>query len=339
MKAIVLISGGLDSILAAGVIKGQGVEVIPLNFKIPFCHRSKRSAQEEGAAAVLVRDVLGVDLLSVDISGDYLELLKKPRYGFGANMNPCIDCKILMLKKARGLMDALGASFLVTGEVLGQRPMSQHRRALEAIEKDSGTAGLLLRPLSAKFMPETLPEKNGWVRRDELLDFSGRGRSRQFELAAKLGIKDFAWPGGGCLLTDPQFAKRLKELMRRGELKLPDIELLKLGRHFRISDKTKLVVGRNEEENILLEKLAKEGDHLFYPNEITAGPTSLGRGDFDEEMILLASRITCRYCDLQGASGTEIICRKVRAGSAGAALDLRLNVEPLEEEKAQGLHI
>jgi hypothetical protein len=216
-----------------------------------------------------------------------------------------------MLKRSKEMMPGLGAAFVVSGEVLGQRPMSQYRRALEMIEKESGLEGLVLRPLSAKLLQETIPEKEGWVSKDKLLDFSGRTRKPQIELAKRLDIKDYPCPAGGCLLTDPEFSKRLKELIKHRELNLDNVELLKIGRHFRLGPETKLVVGRNEEENEELANLAKENDYLFSPDEKIAGPTSLGRGKFDEDLIKLASSIASRYCDLNGHRDTEIIYRRL----------------------------
>lgn len=300
MKAVALISGGLDSLLAAKLIQNQDVEVIGLCFQIPFCAAKKE-----------ILSHLGIEIKYIDIKEDFLELLKNPRYGFGANMNPCIDCKIFMLQKAKGLMQEFGADFIVTGEVLGQRPMSQHRRTLEIIEKESGLTGLILRPLSARLLPETLPEKEGWVNAEALLDFSGRTRKPQMDLAKELKIEDYPNPAGGCLLTDPEFAKRLKEMMAHQELNMDDVELLKIGRHFRLAVHTKLVVGRDEKENEELVKLAKEGDYLFFPTDELAGPTSLGRGVFDEELIKFSCGITCRYCDLNGKTIAEIIYKRI----------------------------
>jgi tRNA U34 2-thiouridine synthase MnmA/TrmU len=311
MKAITLISGGLDSLLAAKLVREQGIEIIPLNFKIPFCHRDKELATEKPTNLKQAADNLEMDLKTVDISSDFLKMLENPKYGFGANMNPCIDCKILMLSKTKELMEELDAAFVVTGEVLGQRPMSQHRQALEIIEKKSGLLGLILRPLSAKLLTMTIPEKEGWVDRNKLLDFSGRQRRPQMELAKDFQIENYPNASGGCLLTDPEFAKRLKELISHQELGITNIRLLKIGRHFRISEKTKLVVGRNEKEDKELENLAEAGDYLFFPDEELAGPTSLGRGRFNTDLIKIACNITCRYCDLNGKTEAEITYRKI----------------------------
>ena len=311
MKAITLISGGLDSILAARLVKEQGIDIIPLNFYIPFYSRHKVNSEKDTAS--FVSDALGSELMTIDIGLEFLKILEKPNYGFGSNMNPCIDCKILMLSKAKGLMKELDAAFIVTGEVLGQRPMSQHKQALELIGKRSGLKGILLRPLSAKHLSETLPEKEGWVNRDNLLDFSGRTRKPQIELAKAFKIKDYPNPAGGCLLTDPEFAKRLKDIISHDELNMDNVELLKIGRHFRISPKTKLVVGRNEKENSRLLSLSKEKDYLFMPQK-TAGPTALARGAISDGLIELCRNITERYCDKNGETEIKIIYIKIEHG-------------------------
>lgn len=304
MKAIALISGGLDSILSAKLIERQGTEVVYLNFKIPFFHKDKMGAEEK------IIENFAIDLKTVDISAEFLEMLKHPRYGFGSNMNPCIDCKILMVKKAKELMEKWGAKFVITGEVLGQRPMSQNRAALELIEKRSGLEGLLVRPLSAKLLEETIPEKQGWIDRKELKGLSGRGRLEQMLLSKELGVRNYPNPAGGCLLTDPEFSKRLKELIEHKEFTQNNVELLKVGRHLRLASEIKLIVGRNQEENQELEHLAQEGDYLFYPPPDLAGPTALGRGSFSDESIRLSCKIVCRYCDLNGRIEAEIIYRR-----------------------------
>jgi len=204
-----------------------------------------------------------------------------------------------------------GAKFLITGEVLGQRPMSQHRQALELIAKEAQVEGLVLRPLSAKLLPATIPEKEGWVERNRLLDFSGRGRRPQMELAKKFGITDYQTPAGGCLLTDPDFAKKLKDLIKHKELDLDNIELLKTGRYFRLGSRAKLIVGRNERENNRISDLVKSGDYLFSPDANTAGPTALCRGELDDGLIKLCCGITASYCDLNGQGEGEIIYKKI----------------------------
>ncbi len=307
MKAIALISGGLDSTLAAKLIKDLGIELVALNFKTPFCLCDRKSASGCTNHSRAVAESLGIAYKTVNATDEFLKIIPHPKHGYGSNMNPCIDCRILKFRKAKEFMQEIGAAFIITGEVLGQRPMSQHRKALEIIDKESGLEGLVLRPLSAKLFNETIPEKNGWVDRDKLLDFNGRSRKPQIELAEVFNIKDYPCPAGGCLLTDPEFSKRLKDLIKHSELNINNVELLKIGRHFRISEQAKLVVGRNELENNRLADLAKEPDYIFMPPEDIAGPTVLGRGVFDDELIAESCSITCRYCDLNGHSALDIV--------------------------------
>jgi len=322
MKAIALISGGLDSTLAAKLIKEQGIEVIGLRFKMPFCPPRNKDFSD-----------IGIDIREANISDGFLEMMKNPRYGYGSQMNPCIDCKILMLCKAKEFMEQYGAKFIITGEVLGQRPMSQHKQALLNIAKRAGLEGLVLRPLSARLLPETIPEKEGWVKRDNLLSFSGRGRKQQIELARIFGIKEYAQPAGGCLLTDPEFSKRFKDIVSHEGLNQNNVELLKLGRHFRFSERAKLIVGRNEKENARLSDLAGENDYLFMPYEI-AGPTALGRGVFTDELVKLSCSITCRYCDLNRNTNIDIVYRRMSEKENKV-----LRISPIEETTLSSLRI
>jgi len=325
MKAIALISGGLDSILAAKLTKGLGIELIALNTVSPFCLCNQRSSSGCVHGAGKVARELGLKLISVNVSEELIEIVKEPKHGYGSNMNPCIDCRILLFKKAKIAMEQEEASFVITGEVLGQRPMSQKLNTMRLIEKESGLEGLVVRPLSAQVMEPTIPEENGWIPRDKLLAMNGRGRKGQFALAREFGIKDYPCPSGGCLLTDPEFSRRLKDVMLHGELTLDVAILLKLGRHFRLKNGAKLVVGRNESENGLLESAARDGDYLFYPKEELAGPTALLRGGFDQELIDLSGKIICHYCDLNGSEGADIFYR--RAGGEESSL----KASPLEE--------
>jgi len=329
MKAIALISGGLDSILAAKVIQGQGIEVLPLHFRIPFCHKAKDSSGQQA----LVKDNLGLDLMSVDLEEEFLEVLKSPRYGFGSNMNPCIDCKILMLSKAKNLMQELGADFVVTGEVLGQRPMSQHKQALSIIPRRAGLEGLVVRPLCAQVLPETIPETKGWILREKLLNFNGRRRTPQFDLARQLQIKDYAWPSGGCLLTDPGFSRRLRELIEHKGMTTQGVGLLKFGRHFRLGTDAKLIVGRDEQEDNQLTSLAQAGDYIFMPPE-TAGSSALGRGNLTQNQIELCCRIIARYCDKPTGAKVKISFRL-----AQDKLENVLEVLPLDEVELEKMRV
>ncbi|PIP20406.1 MAG: tRNA 4-thiouridine(8) synthase ThiI [Candidatus Omnitrophica bacterium CG23_combo_of_CG06-09_8_20_14_all_40_11] len=326
MKAITLISGGLDSTLATRLIQDLGIELIALNTVSPFCLCNRRSSRGCLYGANSVAKALALKLISIDVSQEFIGIVKKPKHGYGSNMNPCIDCRILLFKKAKEAMEKEGALFVITGEVLGQRPMSQKLNTMRLIEKESGLSGLVLRPLSAKVLEQTIPEKQGWIGRDKLLAISGRGRREQIALAGKLGLNDYPQPCGGCLLTDPEFSRRLKDLFKYQEFNLEDIQLLKIGRHFRLNDTTKLVVGRNEKENERLLNLARENDYLFMPTDELAGPISLGRGILSEELIKLSCSITCRYCDLNGDANADIVYRRITEKE-----DRLLNVLPIEE--------
>ena len=293
MKAIALLSGGLDSTLAARVMMEQGVELEALNFMTVFCTCTNRGAT--CLASQKAVETLGIPLKVFNVSEEYLGVVKHPQHGYGRNMNPCIDCRIFMLKKAKAYMEESGAAFIVTGEVLGQRPMSQRKDAMHLIEKEAGLEGLILRPLSAKVLPTTIPEKEGWVDRERLLNISGRSRKPQIELADHYGIHDYPCPAGGCLLTDPGFAKRMKDLMvYNPQFSLNDVHLLKMGRHFRFSNGVKLVVGRNEEENQKIQTFA-QGEDILLKVSSFPGPLSLLRGKLNEGDIEKAAAITVHY--------------------------------------------
>ena len=295
MKALALLSGGLDSTLAVKVILDQGVDVIAVNFFTPFCQCNRKG----GCAfeAKRVSEEFGIELKVINPFREYVEIIRSPRHGYGRNLNPCIDCRILMHRKARELMEETGASFIITGEVLGQRPMSQYKNALKVIERESGLEGLVLRPLSARLLPVSVPEKEGWVKRERLLEISGRSRKPQMGLAARYDITDYPCPAGGCLLTDKGFAGRMKDLMDHSdEITLNAIEMLKAGRHFRLTPRAKLIIGRNREENGKLLRLAGQDDICFRPVDVK-GPIGIGRGDFEQSTIALASQMMARYCD------------------------------------------
>jgi len=293
MKAIALLSGGLDSTIAARVMMEQGVELEALNFMTVFCTCTNRGAT--CLASQKAVETLGIPLKVFNVSEEYLDVVKHPQHGYGRNMNPCIDCRIFMLKKAKAYMEESGAVFIVTGEVLGQRPMSQRKDAMHLIEKEAGLEGFILRPLSAKVLPTTIPEKEGWVDRERLLNISGRSRKPQIELADHYGIHDYPCPAGGCLLTDPGFAKRMKDLMVYDpQFSLNDVHLLKMGRHFRFSNGVKLVVGRNEEENQKIQTFA-QGEDILLKVSSFPGPLSLLRGKLNEGDIEKAAAITVHY--------------------------------------------
>ena len=329
-KAIGLLSGGLDSTLAAKVIMDQGIEVEAVNIKTVFCNYTARG--KSCLASKTAADQLGIKLKVFEVSKEYFEVVKNPKHGYGSNMNPCLDCRIFIFKKAAEYMKKVGASFLFTGEVLGQRPMSQRKDAMRVIERDSGLEGLILRPLSAGLLKPTTPENEGIVDRDKLLSLEGRSRKPQFSLAKKFGINDFPYPAGGCLLTDPGFANRMRDLIKHTpDFEINDAELIKTGRLFRLTADAKLLVGRNEGENNRLLSIAKEQDIVFYPTEVT-GPVGVGRGVFSPETLDLAFKIIARYCDKKEKE-VKISFKVVNKE------EKTITSSPIEDEKLEGFRI
>jgi len=290
-KAVSLLSGGLDSILAARLIIDQGIEVVALHFTSPFCNCTHGANKGCGVQALRSAEELGVTVTVRTKGIEYLRMVREPPHGYGKNINPCIDCRIFMLKETVEFMKEVDASFVITGEVIGQRPMSQRRDALNLIERESGLAGLILRPLSAHHFPPTIPEKEGIVDRERLLDLAGRSRKGQYRLADEYDLKEFSCPGGGCLLTDSIFAARLRDLFRYNpDCTMHDAAMLKIGRHFRVSDKTKVIVGRNEQENERLAGLSR-ADHLLLMPVSFVGPSGLLIGEIDETAINMSANI------------------------------------------------
>jgi hypothetical protein len=297
MKALAVFSGGLDSMLAAVLIRAQGIEVLGLFFETPFF----TSARPVKSAAAI-----HLPLKVIDITAIHLDMVKNPRHGYGSNMNPCIDCHALMLSEAGKRLEQEGARFLITGEVLGQRPMSQNRGALTVVARESGFHGLILRPLSARLLQPTIPEQMGWVKREELMGFSGRSRKPQMKLAEGFGIQDYPSPAGGCLLTDGPFSRRLKDLVSsQSALEVRELELLKVGRHFRMGPGTKAVVGRNQKENETICMLSKDGDLLLTTVSVP-GPTVLVLGDVTPGLEELLASLTVSYSDARGDDPTDV---------------------------------
>lgn len=327
-KAIVLLSGGLDSILVARLMKELGFDVECVHYYIAF-------AECGGGAvgAAQCAKMLGLPLKVFDITNEYLEIFKKPAHGYGANVNPCIDCKILMLKKAKEYMQKTGGAFLVTGEVLGERPMSQRKDALHIIEKSAGVRGILLRPLSAKLLEPTILEKDGIVDREKLFAISGRSRKPQMDLAAKFGIKEYPNPSGGCLLTDPGFAKRVKDLFLHDSVDVDNLILLKVGRHYRLSGKTKLVVGRNESENAELQRLGIKGD-VYFKMEGRQGPISLLRGPAGDDLLQRASGIAAYHTKFRDESSVGV--NYWRYGDSARTI---LKTKPASQSNAEAVRI
>jgi len=294
-RAIALLSGGLDSTLAAKVMIDQEIELFALNLTSPFCLCTPKDSCK--SLSKRVSEELKIPLKVIYAGDEYLEIVRNPKFGYGKNMNPCIDCRIFMNKKARNYMDEVDASFIVTGEVLGQRPMSQRRDAMNIIERESGLKGLILRPLSAKLLKVTKPEEEGVVERERLLNISGRSRKPQLNMSKVYNLSEYLCGGAGCLLTDPGFSRRLKDhLSNNDKLNIRDINKLKVGRHYRFSSGGKLIVGRDERENNRLQSIHQDGD-LFIKVVDYEGPISLYSGkSFDEDLELITG-ITLRYSD------------------------------------------
>jgi len=291
-KAVALISGGLDSILAARVIMEQGFDIIGLYFSSAF---SKSHGNEHTTHAAQVSKAIGIDLRIMDLGQDYIDLVRNPVHGYGKNANPCIDCKIFMLKKAREVMQELNSSFVITGEVLGQRPMSQRRDTLHIIERDANMRDMILRPLSAKLLAPTKAELDNTIDREKLLSISGRSRTVQLKLAERYGISGYSTPAGGCLLTDKNFSAKLRDLFEdKASIDPNDIKLLTVGRHYRIDAGVKIVIGRDNNENNVLMSLAPHGYHLFTPQGFS-GPVGILNGPPTQDLKQTVGRLIITY--------------------------------------------
>ncbi len=335
IKAVGLLSGGLDSTLAVRIMLEQGVEVTALHFRTGFSFAGRRRVAGRGPAgpsdAERAVAMLGVGLEVIDVSDEYLPLVLHPRYGYGSGMNPCVDCRIFLLRKAKAWMETHDYNFVFTGEVVGQRPKSQMRPTLNVVERESGLRGYLLRPLSAKLLKPTVPEQRGWVEREKLYAISGRGRKEQIRLAEQFGITDYPQPSGGCCyLIDQTYSRRLRDfLAREGSeaLSTERAQLLAVGRHVRLPSGCKVIVGRRERENDYLEACGVAGVLLTTPEH--PGPTTLLPGAPTREEIELAARITAGYSDGQGELAVIV---EAREGEGPVRV---LTVAPLAREKAR----
>jgi tRNA-uridine 2-sulfurtransferase len=305
-KAVALLSGGLDSNLAVKIMLEQGIDVEAIAIKTPFCDFD--CGKGCGQRVREVADELGVKLKTVYFGKEYIRMLKKPKYGYGSGMNPCIDCRGMMYNAAKEHMKNTHADFVITGEVLFQRPMSQNTRALHVIEKETSMEGKVLRPLSAKHLPLTDAEKMGLVKRENMCDIKGRSRKGQLTLAKYFGISDPPNAAGGCLLTDPAFSKRVKDIMDHSDdiPTLNDIELLKVGRHFRLTADAKLVVGRNKDENEVITSLATEDDIVIEAKDYV-GPTCILRcKKHDHTLLVKCAAIALRYSDAPKDANSKV---------------------------------
>ena len=331
-KAILLLSGGLDSTLAGKLLMEMGVEVEAINFVSPFCQCTPTSLG--CSAARRAAEQLDIPVHVFSCGSDYLDVVKHPRFGRGSGVNPCLDCRIHMFSRARAFMEERGADFVATGEVLGERPMSQRRQAIELIEREAGLEGLIVRPLSGGLLPASNAEREGLVRHTELMAISGRSRKPQFALARQLGIKDYLCPAGGCLLTDPEFAARFRDLLEHEpEFGVEDARLLRHGRHFRLPGGTKVVVGRHEEENDSIERAQREGDVALVPVGVT-GPTVLCRGPRSEQDVRIAAGLLASYT--KGGREISVEVRERPGVAEGRRLD---HVQPIDRATADGWRI
>lgn len=291
MKAIALFSGGLDSTLAMKLIIDQGIEVIALNINMGFGSTDDRLEHMQNMC-----NQVGAELKIVDIQSEYLqEVLFNPKHGYGKNFNPCIDCHAKMFSVAKSIMEEEGASFLISGEVMGQRPMSQNKDSLQTVLNESNCDGILLRPMSALRLEPTIAEQNGWVDRDRLEGITGRSRERQLEMVKEIGLDNFESPGGGCLLTDENFAKKMFDFIKYDKFEVRDIPLMKFGRHFRLSDSAKLVIGRNKEENEHLQNI--DNDKYYHIKTVgLPGPHAMLSKNASQADKKLSAKAVLTYC-------------------------------------------
>jgi len=314
-KAVALISGGLDSMLAAKVVMEQGVYVEGINFFTGFCveghtHAIRKTsrATPKRNNALWVAEQLGIKLHIIDIIEPYKQILLNPKHGYGAHLNPCLDCKIFMIQRAKAWVEEHGFDFIITGEVVGQRPMSQRKMTMPIVARESGAEDLLLRPLSAQNLPPTKPEREGWVRREALFGFSGRSRKPQMQLAARFGFSDYAQPAGGCcFLTDASYSRKLADLWQargRRDYEFDDIMLLKVGRHLRPNERFKMIIAREEGEGKFLQGYRQQ--FLSMQPISHSGPLVLIDGHPEEQDLLLAARITARYSQGRDAATVRV---------------------------------
>ena len=329
-RVVALLSGGLDSQLAVRMMQERGFDVSAVAIKTPFCDFD--CGRGCGFEIRERADDLGVDLKTVYLGDEYIEMLKNPKHGRGAGFNPCIDCRTMMFDAAKKRMEEIGADFVISGEVLGQRPMSQHGPALRTIEKDSKLEGRILRPLSGGLLPPTDAERDGLIKREDLGVIKGRTRRAQLEMAGRYGIEDPPNAGGGCLLTDPSFGLRTKDLFEHTDTPtINDIDLLKVGRQFRFNGLCKMVVGRDHDENMVIRSLALPRDVLLEARD-HMGPTTIVRGTAAGESLALAAAVTLRYSD--APAGVESVVTATRDGE-----DSEISAVPAEEASFLPLRI
>ncbi len=328
---ISLFSGGLDSSLSVLLMLRQNVQVTAITFMTHFgCDLSDRSSCSSNPYPAAKQ--FGFDVKLVHLAEKFVKIVQNPTYGYGKNMNPCVDCRILMLREAKDYMDMVGADAVITGEVLGQRPFSQMRPKLHLTEREAGLKGRLLRPLSAKLLPPTIAELDGRIDREKLEAICGRGRHRQMELAKEFGLENYPSPASGCLLTDPEYSRKLRDLLQHTpHINFIDLNLLQVGRHFRLTPETKVIVGRSESDNNKLEAYAEPADWLLEVMD-TGSPVTIVRGAPTPDDLEKAAAITARYCDLRTEPSVEVTLRQAKDSRT-------LRLEPGTPEWVESLRV
>ncbi len=334
-RCLALYSGGLDSIISIRMVRELGIEVVPLYFATPFFGFSALLSPSEFKKNHFRK--FGIMPEIIDYTDNFIRILKAPKYGFGKHMNPCIDCKIGMLKMARGLLDKYSASFVITGEVLGQRPMSQRKDAMNVIERDSGLKGLLVRPLCARHMPDSVPEKEGIINKEDMLDIAGRGRKKQETLALAYGVlkEEIPSPAGGCLLTYVQIADKVRQTIERFSPEMPagaDFAMDVVGRKFMLDSNTVMIVPRDEQENVLAEKLRFPGNVFVKVNNVP-GPTGVIRGIINQRNLELAASICLRYTKARGTEGNT-----ASWGESPESLDKQISAAVIDDGLIEASH-
>ncbi|MEK6791014.1 MAG: hypothetical protein AABY45_04855 [Deltaproteobacteria bacterium] len=333
-KAIALLSGGLDSTLAVKLMIEQGIEVHALNFTSAFCTCNSGGAKEGGCKSEAARVAVefGIPIRTLVKGLEYMAIVRRPRHGYGKGINPCVDCRIYMFRAAKKYMEEIGASFIITGEVLGQRPMSQRKDAFRVIERESGLEGLILRPLCAQHLEPTRPEIEGLVDRSRLPAIEGRSRKEQMALAFDLGVNDYPCPSGGCLLTDKIFSKKVKDLLdNKKELTKKDLSILRSGRHFRFNG-VKVVVGRNEADNERLKSLIQSGETLVEPDDFP-GPVAIVALGMSNVALHFAAGLILKY-----SSGKGVTKGTFRTSVDGEAGFIEVST-PVSDEAAEGARV
>ncbi len=331
VKAVALYSGGLDSTLAILQMMKYGVEVEAVKFLTHFgCDAVDSSSC--GSDPYPAAEQFGFKVKLAHLGQKFIDIVKNPRFGHGKNMNPCIDCRLVMLGEVKSYMETSGGDFVITGEVLGQRPMSQRKFTLDLIARECGLEGRLVRPLSGRLLAPTVPEKEGLIKREWLLDIQGRSRKRQMKLAEEFGLKSYPNPAAGCLLTDKRYSDRLRDLLKyKPDIDFNDLNLLRVGRHFRLNDDAKLIVGRDESENDIIDSLMRDGDCRLEALDF-GSPVGLLRGRYDDAVLQTAASVVARYCD----GKNEKILRVAYEDSSG---DGSLQTAPAQDAFLDGIRI